>query len=379
MQPISPDTNELAPALRESIHFQKHICILFTGGTLGMEPDPVTGGLTVVPGLLNKQMEQMTELHGDNSQMPTYEIVEFDPLLDSSDMSPDDWVKIADAVESRYFDFDGFLIISGTDTMAYLASALSFMLENLAKPVIITGSQIPFGEVYNDARRNLIISMIFACREDFLEVCIYFHDRLLRGNRSHKVHSFRVDAFDSPNFPRLAEVGVNITCRKDLALRVPRRPFRVDRRMNRNILVIKLVPGFDDVTIIDMITQSKNLRAIVLEMYGTGNAPARRTGLVEAIKIARSKDILVAAISQCLTGSVMLGKYAVGDALAEAGVVSAGDMTTEACVTKIGYLLGRTNIKEAEELLQVNIRGELTGSNDYEKNFFVDRKTLLAL
>ena len=184
----------------------KKICILFTGGTLGMEPNLETGALAPVPGFLTKQMAQMAELQ-EHPEMPDYHIIEYDPLLDSADMAPSDWLKIAEDIEDNYFDYDGFLVICGTDTMAYVASALSFMLENLAKPVVITGSQIPFCEVYNDARRNLIVSMIFASREDFLEVAIYFHDRLIRGNRASKINSFRVDAFDSPNFPRLAEVS----------------------------------------------------------------------------------------------------------------------------------------------------------------------------
>ena len=155
-----------------------------------MQPNE-NGSLAPVPGFLTKQMASMPELK-DHPEMPDYDIIEFNPLYDSSDMSLPEWVKIAEAIESNYFNYDGFLVITGTDTMAYIASALSFMLENLSKPVIITGSQIPFCEVYNDARRNLIVSMIFASREDFLEVCIYFHDRLLRGNRATKVAIFRV-------------------------------------------------------------------------------------------------------------------------------------------------------------------------------------------
>lgn len=299
---------------------RKKIVIIFTGGTLGMEPDPETGSLRPVPGFLTKQMAAMSEVR--EPQMPLYDIIEYSPLLDSADMCPDDWAKISRDIEKLYFDYDGFLVVCGTDTMAYCASALSFMLENLAKPVIITGSQIPFCEVYNDARRNLIVSMIFASREDFLEVCIFFHDRLLRGNRSSKINSFRVDAFDSPNFPRLSEVGVNITTRYDLALRVPRAPFRAHHSMNTNILVLKLAPGFDDATITDIAAQSKKLKALVLELYGTGNAPQRKTELLEAMRLARSRGIVVVALTQCVTGGVIFDKYEVGAALAKGEVVA---------------------------------------------------------
>ena len=330
----------------------KKICILFTGGTLGMEPNLETGALAPVPGFLTKQMAQMAELQ-EHPEMPDYHIIEYDPLLDSADMAPSDWLKIAEDIEDNYFQYDGFLVICGTDTMAYVASALSFMLENLAKPVVVTGSQIPFCEVYNDARRNLIVSMIFASREDFLEVAIYFHDRLIRGNRASKINSFRVDAFDSPNFPRLAEVGVNITTRLDLALRVPRGPFRVHKKMNTNIMVIKLVPGFDDRCVMGIVTQSSTLRGLVLEIYGTGNAPARKDGLAQAIKEAVQNGIVVVATTQCVTGGVVMEKYAVGELLAQAGVVSAGDMTTEACVTKLAYLLERTDgsVERVSELM----------------------------
>jgi len=342
-----------------------------------MEPDAVTGALAPVRGSLSKHMACMREIH-DHPEMPTYDLIEYDPLVDSADLSPDDWLKIAEDIEANYFEYDGFLVITGTDTMAYVASALSFMLENLAKPVVITGSQIPFCEVYNDARRNLIISMIFASREDFLEVCIFFHDRLLRGNRSVKVNSFTVDAFDSPNFPRLAQVGVNITTRQDLSLRVPKGRFKVHRSMNKEILVLRLVPGFDDQSILDICMKATNLRALVLEIYGTGNAPAKKNMLLQAIGHARDRGIVVVACTQCFTGGVVLEKYAVGTALAEAGVVGGGDMTTEACVTKLAYLLNRTDIslREVEELMVTDLRGELSHDLTYRSNIFTPQSRL---
>uniref|UniRef100_A0A7S2WSI2 asparaginase n=1 Tax=Rhizochromulina marina TaxID=1034831 RepID=A0A7S2WSI2_9STRA len=335
-----------------------------------MEPN-AEGALVPVRGSVSKQMASMQELHS-HPEMPNYDIIEYDPLLDSADMSPEDWVRIAEDIETHYFQYDGFVVICGTDTMAYAASALSFMLENLAKPVIFTGSQIPFHEVYNDARKNLIVSMIFASRDDFLEVCVYFHDRLLRGNRASKINSFRVDAFDSPNFPRLAEVGVNITARFDLAMRLPRGSFRVHKEMNTNIVVIKLVPGYDDDCISHIVNDIQSLRALVLEIYGTGNAPARKSGLLNAIRTATSRGIVVIAATQCRTGGVILDKYAVGVALRDAGVIPAGDMTIEACATKLSYLLERTDgsPETIRRLMQTDLRGELSPESALRRSIF---------
>jgi L-asparaginase len=197
--------------------------------------------------------------------MPEFTIMEYDPLLDSSCMGPKDWIKICQDIEENYLNYNGFVVIMGTDTMAYAASAVSFMLENLGKPVIFTGSQIPYCEVYNDARRNLLVSIIFAAVSEFPEVCICFHDSLFRANRTSKVDSSSLAAFDSPNFPALATLGAFINERRDLALPQPRGPFHAHKVLESNVIVLKLVPGFDDESIFALVNGSKNLKVILTD------------------------------------------------------------------------------------------------------------------
>lgn len=237
-------------------------------------------------------------------------------------------------IKANYLHFDGFVVLMGTDTMAYTATALSFMLENLGKPVIFTGSQIPLCEPYNDARRNLIMALIFASRDTISEVSIFFHDRLLRACRSTKVNTHRLLAFDSPNLDPLAKIGITIDENEYLALPPARGALRVHSRMDTRLLTIRLVPGFDDAVIRHLIEansshEKKKLKALVLQLYGTGNIPSVKESFIELLADAAAKDILVVASTQCFTGSVMMGHYATGQALEKAGVVSANDMTLE--------------------------------------------------
>ena len=283
----------------------KSVLIIYTGGTMGMKVDE-NGSLAPVPGYLTERILSLPELYFP--KMPKFAVKEYSPLLDSSCMGPDSWAQIATDIEDNYLKYDGFVVIMGTDTMAYASSALSFILENLGKPVIFTGSQIPFSEVYNDARRNLLVSIIFAMSYHFPEVCIFFNDKLLRANRSVKVNSKSLSAFDSPNFPPLATMGVHIDANVSLALPQPRAPFRVHKHLEAKVLVLKLVPGFDDECIQATIRHSTQLKAIVLEMYGTGNGPSNKGPLLDAIKEARERGIVVVAVSQCLCGGVALDK-----------------------------------------------------------------------
>jgi L-asparaginase len=259
--------------------------------------------------------------------MPQYTIMEYSPLLDSSCMTPEHWVQIASDVEANYLLFDGFVIIMGTDTMAYASSALSFMLENLAKPVIFTGSQIPIAEVYSDARRNLIVSAIFAASSSFNEVCIFFGENLLRANRSIKLDSLGLHAFSSPNMPALATLGVHLEEARELMLPVPRVPlkgrilvfssvrltihthqmykFAVHKRIDAKVLVLRLTPNFDYSILNIIVREAMNLKGIVLEMYGTGSGLVTPVFL-DSIREARRRGIVVVAVTQCLHGGVSL-------------------------------------------------------------------------
>jgi L-asparaginase len=348
----------------------KRVLIIYTGGTMGMVARD-DGSLAPEAGYLTARINELPEM--SHPEMPAYDIHEYDPLLDSSMMGPADWVRIAETIETHYLHYDGYVVIMGTDTMAYASSALSFMLENLGKTVVFTGSQIPFCEVYNDARRNLIVSIIFAVNSEFPEVCICFNDKLLRANRSIKVHSTGLSAFDSPNFPQLAELGAFIKENRELVLPQPKGPFRVHKKLDANVLVVKLVPGFDDECIVVMVNHTKNLRALVLEMYGTGNGPSQKgSGLHTAIQLARQKGIVVVALSQCVHGGVSLDTYSMGRELKEAGVVGGGDMTTEACTTKLAYLFGRlaNDPVLVAQMLTKDLRGEISDVDKLGKKFF---------
>ena len=328
-----------------------------------MAPDPAQGNaLAPVQGSLSKYMANMTELQNDN--MPDVYLHEYSPFVDSSDLGPADWARIAGDIKENYFHFDGFAVITGTDTMAYGATALAFMLENLGKPVVFTGSQIPLSAPYSDGRRNLIMALIFATR-DINEVTIYFHDRLLRACRATKVNTHRLMAFDSPNMDPLATIGITINENEHLLLPPAKGALRLHSRMETRLLTIRLVPGFDDGMLTQMIqhnVETNSLKALVLQLYGTGNAPGNKHGLIQLLADATEKGILVIAATQCITGNVLMGHYAVGKALEGAGVVSAGDMTVEAIAAKVGYLYGRGDLSQTEvaSLFPVSLRGEVT-------------------
>jgi L-asparaginase len=300
--------------------------------------------------------------------MPEIISHEYKPLIDSSDMGPGDWAMLARDINTNYYYFDGFVILMGTDTMAYAASALSFMLQNLSKPVIFTGSQIPLREPYNDARKNLIMATIFASSDTVSEVCIFFHDRLLRGCRATKVNTSKLKAFDSPNSPPLAEIGINIEENYHIFRPPPRGSFKINTSMDTRLITLRLVPGFDDASMkamIDAATRTQ-LKGLVLQLYGTGNLPSLKDDLVQCLADATAAGVVVVATTQCLSGSVIMGHYATGQKLLGAGVVSACDMTVEATTTKLAYLLGRgdLSISEVRDLMTVDLRGEMTPESD---------------
>lgn len=343
---------------------RKRVLVLCTGGTLTMAPDPNNSksGLRPVQGSLTQYMNEMKELENEN--MPEVVTHEYTPLLDSSDLGPAEWAVLAQDIKTNYHYFDGFVVLMGTDTMAYTATALSFMLENLGKPVVFTGSQIPLREPYNDARRNLIMALIFASRDSICEVLIFFHDRLLRACRSTKVNTHNLMAFDSPNLDPLATIGISIKENESLIRPHAKGALRVHTELETRIISLRLVPGYEDNMIrhmIDSATES-NLKALVICLYGTGNLPSLKHSIIDCVHDATKKGILVVASTQCQSGSVMMGHYATGRALKEVGVVSGSDMTLEAVSCKIGYLMGRGDLttEEVGTLMSVSLRGEVT-------------------
>ena len=354
------------------------VLVLLTGGTMAMKPN-AHGSLEPCAGYLAVQMRLMPELR--ERRMPAYEVVEYAPLLDSGDFVPGDWKRIATDIADAHERYDGFVVIMGTDTMAYTSSALSFMLEGLRKPVVLTGSMVPFAEAYSDARRNLVMAMIFAASGGQVpEVCIFFGEKLLRGNRATKVDALSLGAYGSPNFPPLATVGVALNSRYDLALR--RGPgeaatCRAFTDMETKILVFRMIPGFDDAAL-HRCLESRELKAVVLELYGTGTAPARRVGFIAALRVAARNGVLVVATTQCLRGGVVLSTYEVGRQLEEVGVVAAGDMTTEAVATKLAYLPGRYggDADKVRSLVGVSLRGELSHVDTYLRPFWEKTKLL---
>jgi len=337
---------------------------------MGMKPGNEAGGgdaLRPVAGYLTKQLTLMPELQAKH--MPEYDVKEYDPVIDSSEMEPTDWANIAEDISSNYYEYDGFVVIMGTDTMAYCASALSFMMENLGKPVVLTGSMIPFAVVYNDARRNLIVSLLIASNFDIPEVCIFFNNKLLRGNRSCKLNSMSLDAFDSPNYPPLATLGVGLKLGNADILQHPKGRLRVHTYMDSKIMVLRLVPGIQAQAIRSLISGGGDqpLKALVIELFGNGNSPSRRGEFMDALKAAIDAGILVVACSQCPSGRVMLNKYAIARRLQSIGVLSAHDCTVEAATTKLMYLFGRGVTRdEAAFYMNQSLRGEMTMGQYYD-------------
>jgi L-asparaginase len=320
-------------------------------------------GYAPAPGYLEEQMAAMPEFKSDI--IPEYDLREYDPLLDSSNMTPDDWLKIVRDIDTYYDKYDGFIVLHGTDTMAYTASALPFMLQGLQKPVIITGSQIPLCEVRNDARENLITAMIIAAGFAIPEVCLYFGDRLLRGCRSVKVNADGFDAFASPNFPPLGTVGVDIEINWNSVLPLPdtKNTLEVQALSEARVGALRLFPGIP-AEIINNILQPP-LQGLVMEAYGVGNGPSEDQHFMAALKKATDRGVVIVDCSQCLAGTVNLGDYATGSALARVGVISGFDMTVEAALAKMFYLFSQNlPVDTVKKLMQTNMRGELTPPED---------------
>lgn len=333
----------------------KRILIIYTGGTIGMVRTP--NGYAPQDGYFRSALEAIPPLNSD--EMPDWELYEMSPLLDSSNMTVNEWNKIAQLIADRYEAYDGFVVLHGTDTMAYTASALSFMLGNLSKPVVLTGAQIPLCEVRSDGRDNIITSILIAAGDRAHEVCLYFGGSLLRGNRATKYSADGLIAFVSPNYPMLAEAGINIRYNDSALLPKPVGKLRLQLLESVPIGVIKVFPGIQFSLFESIMTEK--LRGIVVETFGAGNIPGDGNALLPIIRRAFANGTVLTVCSQCPQGAVSLGAYETSSALKQAGAVSGLDITTEAAVAKLYYLFSCGYDKETvKREMEHNLRGEMT-------------------
>ena len=338
------------------------VLLIYTGGTIGMKEDPESGAL--VPFDFGSLLEEVPELRKFALRIDSYT---FSPLIDSSDVEPSLWQALARLIKEKYDDYDGFVILHGTDTMAYSASALSFMLDNLDKPVIFTGRQLPIGRPRTDGKENLISAVEIAAARDSQgraivpEVCICFNSKLFRGNRSTKVSATGFSAFNSPNYPPLATAGININYNSGF-IHYPKdrnKEFEINTELDTRVSVLKIHPGITEQAVSDILLGS-GTRAVILETYGSGNAISK-PWFLQIVKDAIRMGKVLLNVTQCLSGEVNMDIYATGCCLKEAGVVSGHDITTESALAKLFFLLGsESDVERIKKLLEKNLKGEIS-------------------
>ncbi len=343
------------------------ILIIYTGGTIGMVHDH-DGQLVLFD--FDNIKNNVPELNRLNYHI---DVIPFNPLIDSSNMSPSDWKKIAVLIASSYTKYDGFVILHGSDTMAYTASALAYMFENLSKPIVLTGSQLPIGEIRTDAKENLITALEIAASKNtdgsatVPEVCIYFDYHLFRGCRATKTHADKFDAFKSPNYPILAEAGVHLKFNYDYIIKNRNTDLKVHTDFAGTIAVLKLFPGITK-SYVESILNTPNLDSVLIEGFGVGNT-STETWFVNLLKSASEKEIILFDITQCGGGTVEIGRYETSKHLSEIGVISGRDLTFEAAITKLMFLFGYYKEKQLiKQKLIENLRGEIN-NNEHNESF----------
>ena len=337
------------------------ILIIYTGGTIGMIHNTDTGALESFN--FDHLLKHVPELKQLNINI---DAITFDPPIDSSDMEPELWSRIVTIIEENYDSYDGFVILHGTDTMSFTASALSFMLEDLMKPVILTGSQLPIGALRTDGKENLITAIEVAAAKDaegnpmVPEVCVFFHEKLMRGNRTTKINSESFGAFGSNNYPNLARTGTDIQFfTRNIKKFVPGLKLKAHHEYNSNIMIFSLFPGIQK-EIVEKLLGAKELKGIIFRTYGAGNAPQKKW-LIDALSKATAEGKIIINITQCAGGSVHMERYETGLQLQEAGVTSGHDSTVEAAITKLMYLLGKDlPVEEVRRRMETNIAGEIS-------------------